>query len=383
MLQFKHFRSPLISPVLVVLVYSCSLRQNPVSKEEALNLAHKIERSMARRDAALLDNLFDEKSLEKRIAEEGGLFLDRSLIRGAVEGFVKSQFGKTVSQSMGKNGSYQLIKEYEKDNAQHILFRLIGESGAVNYHDYLLVKKEEEVKAADVYIYISGENLSKTLAGALQLVAKDMSKADIEKLTSMNNIRELLANGEYEKADSLYNELPAMFKKEKAYQLVHVRICSRLDNDRYIKAMLEYKSLFPNDPNMYLMMVDAYMLQKDYARALESVNKLDSLIDKDPYQDYQRGLLYRIMKDTTHEMASFERLHAKMPDFKKGTVELMETYLAAGQQEKVVRLLSQAKDSNYLNEANFAVIYSYHPELEKEMKADSIQKAGQDKGRTK
>jgi hypothetical protein len=143
---------------------------------------------------------------------------------------------------------------------------------------------------------------------------KDATKKD---LTTTDNIRDLISQDEYAKASQEYEKLPASIKKEKAYQLMHVSIQSHLSNESYIGALNEYKALFPNDPNMYLLMIDAYTLQKNYPMALESVNKLDSIVGKDPFQDYERGLIYKLMDDTANERICLERLHRNMPDFQK------------------------------------------------------------------
>ena len=359
----------LLFPALVL--YSCSIPETPVTKAEALALGRRIERSAVNRDYTLLNNIFDEKALSRRISSEGGLFMSKDVIKGALEGFQQGQYGKAVIDALGKSGTYEMIKQYEKDKKQHILFRLYGD-GNVNYHDYELVKRDEAIKAADVFIYISGENLSKTIADALQLTNVNMPKEDIEKINKIKSIKSFMSRDENEKALEVYNELPDVVKKEKAYQMIHIRICSKLDNEKYVQALNEYRALYPKDPNMYLMMVDAYVLQKDYPMALESVNKLDSLIDKDPYQDYQRGLLYLLMKDTTKAQESFERLHVNMPKFRKGTVELMETYLYKDNTAKAIQLLKQARDSNYLDQENLETIYSYHPDLKRIMEKDNI-----------
>jgi len=353
------------------LLHACTVPEHPPTKEEALALAHKIERSTVNRDPSVLNNIFDEKAIQRRITAEGGLFLNKDLIKGAMDGLRQNQFGKSIINGMDQDGSYKLIKQYEKDGKQHILFRLYG-NGSVNYHDYELIKRDETVKAADIFIYLSGENFSKTIADALKMTNENLPKEDLEKLNSVKTIKVLMAQKEYEKANQAYEELPASLKKIKVYQLLHITITINLNNDIYIKALNEYKSLFPNDPNMYLMMVDAYTLEKNYPMALQSVNKLDSLIDKDPYQDYLRGLLYRLMKDTIRSQEYLERLHTNMPTFKKGTIQLMETYLLENKLASAIRLIKQALDSNYLDQKNLTAIYSYHPDLKKLMEEDSL-----------
>ncbi|HVU57841.1 MAG TPA: hypothetical protein VHD83_22420 [Puia sp.] len=366
-------RSYALLLILILFLGSCSMPEHPVSKEEAMKLAHRIEYSATRHDYSVLNNIFDEKELSRRISAEGSLFMSRALVKGAIEGFQQGQYGKAVIDAMGKDGTYELIKQYEKDKKQHILFRLNGDGG-VNYHDYELVKKDDAIRAADVFIYMSGENISKTIADALQLTSQNIPKEDLDKINKVKTIKALMAKGDNEEALKLYDELPDAIKKEKAYQLIHIRLTSKLDNDKYIQALNEYRALFPKDPNMYLMMVDAYALEKNYPKALEAVNKLDSLIDKDPYQDYERGLIYLLMKDTVHAQQCLERLHANMPKLNKGTVELMETYYYTHDEDKAAHLIREAKDSSYLTEQNLEVLYSYHPDLKKRMEK------GQSKG---
>jgi tetratricopeptide (TPR) repeat protein len=325
----------LLSLCAAVALGSCQPPEPPVSNAEALALAHRIERSIGKHDTTLLNRIFDEKALSQRVGEASGIFLSRSLISNAVKGIEKGGLGSKVVHAMGEQGTYQLIRQYEKEGRQHILFRLYGGEG-INYHDYELVKRDEGVKAADLYVYTSGENISKTLANALVRLNKDATNKD---LATTDNIRALMDQGDYDKAGAEYEKLPQNFKKEKAYQLMHVRILSHLSNEKYIGALTEYKSLFPQDPNMYLLMVDAYTLQKNYPMAMESVNKLDSLLGKDPFQDYERALIYKLMEDTAHEQLCLERLHRTMPDFSKGTDELIALYFSTRQPDKAKALL--------------------------------------------
>lgn len=310
------------SLIFVLTLHSCSIPDRPVSREEALALAHRIERSVTQHDYSLLNRIFDEKAFAGRVAKAGGVFLKKELIQEAMEGFHKREFGKQVFDALGDDGSYELIKQYEKDHKQHILFRLY-DGNSFNYHDYELIKREDEsVKAGDLFVYLSGENLSKTFADALLHVIKDLPKEELEKLDQIKTMNSLIAQRNYEKASRYYDELPASLRKTKSYQLIHITICQSLSNEKYLQAINEYRSLYPHDPNMYLMMVDAYTLQENYPMALESVNKLDSLIDKDPYLDYQRGLLCLLMKDTARALGYLEQLNKNMPAFKKGTLML-------------------------------------------------------------
>ena len=339
MLPLDRQKTFLLCLCASLVFHACQLPEPPVSKEEALALGHRIERTIAKHDTSLLNHIFDERALSKRVGDAmGNSFLNRAMISGAVKGIEKSGLGNRVVHAIGEEGSYQLVHQYEKDGRQHILFRLFGGEG-VNYHDYELVKRDDQVKAGDIYIYTSGENISLTLANALSRLNKDATNKDV---TRSNNVRDLLDQEEYQKANDEYEKLPPAFKKEKAYQMIHVRIESHLGTDQYIAALNEYRALFPHDPNMYLLMIDAYTLQKNYPMALESVNKLDSLVGKDPFQDYERGLIYKMMEDTADQRICLERLHRNMPDFQKGTIELAAFYYANHQPDKGKALMQLA-----------------------------------------
>lgn len=331
-MQPTNRRKSILLCLCAALVFdACQPPEAPVGKEEALALGHRIERSVGRHDTTLLNHIFDEKAMARRVGEamNGGL-LSRAMISSAVKGLVQGGLGAKVVHAIGEEGSYQLVREYEKDGRQHLLFRMFGGEG-VNYHDYELVKRDDQVKAGDLYVYTSGENISRTLANALERLNKDGSKKDI---ATTDNVRDLLDRDEFQKAKVEYEKLPPNLKKEKAYQMMHVRIESHLATDEYVAALNEYRGLYPNDPNMYLLMVDAYTLQKDYPKALESVNKLDSLIGKDPFQDYERGLIYKLMEDSANERICLERLHRNMPGFQKGTSELVAFYFSHDQPNK-------------------------------------------------
>jgi len=359
--------------ILPTLFQGCTMQEKKqVTKEEATAFARRIERSVEHGNPVLLDNIFDEEGFGKRVASDGNRILNTELQNGAIEGLKAAHFGQQILQSIGKKGTYRLVKRYVKDNREHLLFRLYGD-GSVNYHDYELVKRDDDIKAIDIYIYLSGENLSKTFSQALMMMQNkmpDMSRGDMEKVNKIKTIKTLIAQKNYTKAGEYYDELPANFKKQKLFQLIHVQIGSGLGNEQYASALNEYKSLFPDDPNMYLMMVDAYVLQKDYPKALEAVNKLDSIINKDPFQDYYRGLMYKLMLDTAQSLACFERLHAYMPEFSGGTVELVTVYLKTGNMDKAVAVVRKGRDDKSLSPETVDALYELHPDLQKAMQKD-------------
>ena len=295
--------------LLPVLFHACTPPEPPISAAEALTFAKKVERSITQQNPTLLDNIFDAGWFGRQVTAASGNTLKASTVSEAVKDIRKAHFGQRILSIVGKDGTYLLLRQYEKDHRQHLLFRLYGDAG-INYHDFELVKVDDQIKAIDVYIYQTGENFSKTIADLLILVDADRpntTKEDKEKSRLTNRLRKLIGKKEFEAARDCYDSLPVSYKHQKAYQLYHIQIGSQLGDSLHSKSLLEYQALFPNDPSLYLLMINAYILQKQYPLALTAIDKLDSTLGKDPFQDYYRGLVYSRMKDSARALTCLDR----------------------------------------------------------------------------
>lgn len=359
-----------IGCLLIVLFAACAEPENPVTPEEATQFARSIEGSMKRQNAAKFNQAFDPETLVERIKKNAKFKINAIMLSGVADGLKSGQLGTQLVQSMGKGGSYELVKHYEKDKKQHLVFRLYGEDGKINYHDMELVKKKKQVKVADMYIYLSGEDLSTTLAQTLIMMDDhfdSMDKKDREQLSNIKKIRKLLNEGKHTEADQLYQQLPAVLKEQKIIKIAHIEIASELGDEAYMQALDDYERSYPNAPNLYLMKIDAHILRKDFKGAMNAVNKLDSLIDKDTFLDYYRGLVCKLMDDKEGQNLYFERLVTNKPDFGPGMVELVVLHMENKETEKAVLVAKKIKAGNKENSRHMETLYQLYPELEKKM----------------
>jgi hypothetical protein len=354
----------------VLFVTACSEQEKPVTKQEASEAAVALTKSMAHHDASVLNEMLDFDALEKRVMDESGHKLKPAFVTGAFSSLRSGDFGLQIARSLGEKGTYELVKQYEKNNHQHLIFRLYNE--LLNYHDFELVKKGKEVKIADIFIYTTGENLSYTLAQSLLSMSDQpdaVGKLGAPELRKIQLLKNYIHDKEYEKADALYKSLPVVIREQKLYKILQIQIASGLGNDQYLKALTNFQQEYPDAPNMYLLMLDAYFLNKDYAGALKCVNNLDTLINKDPFLDYYRGLIYKLEKDHTNRLASLERLHQNMPDFSSGTVELINVYAEDQQWDKAVALTQQYRKNKNADTTLLAGLYLLHPDFKKKIDA--------------
>lgn len=356
--------------VLCVLFFiGCTEPEQPVTKEEAVKFAVSLTNAVRGHNGDRFTELLDRESFEKRIMSESGDKLQRSMVKEAVDKIKSGAFGKQIIQSLGEKGTYRLVKQYEKDHRQHLIFRLYNEE--INYHDLELIKKHGTVKIADVFVYVTGENLSYTLAQALLSVTEDMatgSPVEQKDLKKIARIRKYVLEGKHQQANQLFIELPQELREQRLFKIINIQIASGLSNEQYLAAMNSFQHDYPDAPNIYLIMLDAYFLNEDSHGALRCVNGLDSLINKDPFLDYYRAIAYRLEDDIDNQITCLERLHKNMPEFGNGTRLLVNAYLQDNKIEKAValnRIYQQRKD---VDTAFIETLYILFPEFEKKMK---------------
>jgi tetratricopeptide (TPR) repeat protein len=352
--------------LLIIFSSGCLTPERNVTKQESLDFAKNLEASVTERNPNVFNNIFDARTLIQRIEKAGNGKLNDKMLADIPAALKKRRMGDELIQSVGKNGMYQLVKSYEKNGKQHLVFRVYGDDG-LNYQDIELMHAGKEIKAADMYIYLTGENFSKSLADIFLQLGNyyDGAPGDTSFVKTITSIRKHIVNEEFEKALSLFEKLPDTLRKQKLFQLMHVHVTAKLDNDVYKKALDEYESLFPNEPGMYILFLEIHFSHEEYKEALNDVNKMDSLINKDPFLDYYRGLIYKQMKDISKERSCFENLYKNLPSFGSGIVELIDIYATAGEIEKAKALAKVYRNNKKLNQEKLSIMYLMYPELKK------------------
>lgn len=348
---------------------ACSEPEKPVTKEEAAKVATAITRAIARQDADRFNDLLDIDAIENRIRDQAGSKASRQLIGGATKTLRSGDYGKEIVRTVGNKGTYELVKQYEKDKHQHLIFRLYNDQ--LNYHDYELIKKRDQVKIADIFVYTTGENISTTLAETIRFADEHEAAANLPEntLANVQLMKKNIHEGNYETADSIFKSLPAVIRQQKVYKIIYIHIASELGNDRYLAALNKLQQEYPDAPNMYLLMIDAYLLKKDFDAAQKCVNRLDSFINKDPFLDYYRALICKQNMDNVNRMTYLERLHRNLPRFEIGTAELLFAYVEDEKWDKAVPLTLEYQKSKKADKEFLETLYLFYPNFKKKVDA--------------
>ena len=348
----------LISTLTALLFFTSTvLADTNITDQEALDYAKQIEQSVIAEDADFLNNLFDKDVFTQLILKR--MDKPEPYMKTAIHsGIDNIKMGDRIISAVKDDGFYRLVKLYEKDGTKHLLFRLYTGS-ALNYHDMELVKGKKSLKVADLYIYLSGESMSYSMGELLNRLM------DSKNATAYNigEVAAFVKSGQYNLAASAYKRLDKKIKDSKIAQIINLQILSGTGEEKkYLNALGRYQKMYPNDPSLPLVLVDYHILKGQYTLALDDINSLDDAINKDPFLDYHRGIIYNNMKDSTSALVCFERLYKNMPEFKDGMLELLVNYLLRHKYDEAKPLIADYK--NKYGDSDFKILTIAYPDFE-------------------
>ncbi|TWT30198.1 hypothetical protein KOR34_47560 [Posidoniimonas corsicana] len=264
-------------------------------------------------------------------------------------------FAGQVCQSGGVGSQYRLVRLHTRDGREHALFRLSGGDG-LNYHDFRLSLQNGRVLADDIYVYMSGEYLSETIYRTLLPAAQQFSKNWVQKLAGgdrafIENFEKLQEMNISEpdgarRALRIYRELPRDMQEIKSVQILRYHAASMVGNRELLEALDDFERLFPGDPALALLSLDALAIRKQYEQALQAIDELDRSVGGDPYLDVYRCSINLEMGD----LEAAERYARELLEFDPDNAELqfgLVSVLLAQENHAAVLAALQEMDRDY------------------------------------
>lgn len=212
-----------------------------------------------------------------------------------------------VRKQIRDGGRYSLVRVYKSGKEVRALFRLVGADESLNYHDYILTESGDgRIRAEDIHIYIAGESVSETMNRFFLQFAAEMDSSLMTRLSGrqkkllkhMSKIQQMAASfraGNARRTLSLYKQLPSELRTMKAVMLYRVMASGRVGDDSlYVDAIRDFRNQYPKDASLNLLLIDYYVLKKDYPAALKSIDALDKQLGGDPFLDSHRAGVHRL-----------------------------------------------------------------------------------------
>jgi hypothetical protein len=251
----------------------------------------------------------------------------------------ESGFSGQILQNVATGGSFRFLRVRELDGQKSVLFRLIGPSG-VNYYELLLSNESERLKADDIYIFLSAEKLTQTMRrAALPLAEVDgptglrqLTKTDVallENYQKFSQMTELVQGQRSAEGMAIYRELPPELQRDKNVLLMRYQAAVGLGEEETVAALDDFRRYHPNDVGLDFMLIDYFVAKKEYAKALESVDRLGQAVGGDAYLDSLRAKIALQQGDGAAALQLAEKAVAAVPDLTGPRFTLIEVLLAA------------------------------------------------------
>jgi tetratricopeptide (TPR) repeat protein len=320
------------------------------TEKECREFAAKLEAALKEGDGAFLDQSLDMDAILGAAAE--GLEVDaatRALFENGLRGTFRP--GEKIQQITRGTGSYRLLRLHEFGGRPCALFRLVGDSSGVVYHELALAATAAgRLVITDIYVLNTGEWISATFRRGLLAMAQQAQSGALDKLSGWENdfvknldnlqaIRLLMKAGKFAEALKSWLELPESLRRDKNLLMMRLQIAHELGERQYLSAINDFQKAFPDDPSLHLSLIDGCLFMKKYAEAQAAIDRVDKAVGGDPYLNVLRaGVLIEQQKFDEAKVFAQKTADAE-PTLIDGHFTLLTIALAQQDHKETARLL--------------------------------------------
>lgn len=276
---------------------------DPVSADEAAELARRFEAAVEPCDGAKVSVLLDIDNVIRRAVKGSGVKPDeeRELYKGMK--MAAPRIGESLCMDFPGDSNFTLLRIRDDGGKPRPLFRNLSAKG-VNYFELELgkSKKDKQVHIIDMYIYLSGENLSETFAQlARASIGALRAGDDVSEFGDIVRARKL---GDDDEARRLMARLPPRVRNSKQVLLMELQLVPAEHPD-YLHVVEKIEREYPGDPAIDMVSIDGFFLRKEVGKLLAILDRLDRRVGGDPYLGYLRANAY-LLEPTAANLAAAE-----------------------------------------------------------------------------
>lgn len=299
----------------------------PPTEDEAREYARKLEQVVVAGDVNGFARLYRLSELIERSVSDLGIsdrdrrtFLDRAN---------KSVIDDTLTPLMAElraGGRFTLLRIRTVDGRVSALMRVLDAQGSLNYHEVFIVRfPDGEIGAEDIHYAATGERGSQTLRRIVLQLLSEQNRTLLDRLTghervyteNMSRIESLFRlyrEKKFREVLAVFRALPVQLQKDKVLQVHAIGAAGQIgDDDEYLRQMEAFRTNHSNDPAADFMLMDFFLLKKQYDACLAAIDRIDRAVGGDPYQSVLRGGTLAAAGRYPEARAAIERAIAAEP----------------------------------------------------------------------
>lgn len=247
-----------------------------------------------------------------------------------------------------KNGDFYNFVSYHfdpVDKTYHLIFRYYSEKHGLDYHDYRILKQQDNLIVDDVFIYSTSQKLSETLKlfylseipkGYLSDFSK---KPEYKYILMLKNFVDASNANDLKKA---YKHITLLNKslnyKDRFTAMLKLEISREVSDEAYFESMEDVLSHFTIDPSTNLSAIRYHYLNKDYEAVFKSINSIQNHTN-DTFLDFEKGNLAFAANNFESASIFYKNMIENYPNFHLPKFSLLVIYEQEQAFKKAIHLL--------------------------------------------
>lgn len=370
------FQKLLFSAVAALGLTGCSTKIEKPASAELARLAGDIESYQQRRDPTLLNSIFSEAAFDREVEKRNGGRLGVDARISVEDRLSMKKLGSELLQVLGQPGRYKVLRSFQDSRGRHLLFRMLTNDGQLDYHDYLIVKADGELKAADFYDYFTGMWVSEKVLYNTAIRSDggrilSGNKQFGEQREHLKAIQQQLEAEKYRSALAGIKALPGSIRSLPFAVRMTLEAAEGLRDDSLYLETLNASS--PHYDSRWSLMVMTTCLQTGrYNKALQALETLDRVVGGDPYLDYYRGPILYSLGHQDAFITAVQRLLDYEPAIPEIYIPYMEVLLQERRFKEIGEAIRTYRGQLDFEQSSLDSFLAARPEI-----PDSLRRAGQ------
>ena len=374
--------------LILIVVFLRSFGYSQTHIDSAMfQLGNSIETSFYNSDTALFNELFDFEAFFENIIREDSSNYDLRMFNKGFKNALRNKFAGSLMKLINQDDYYNFINYSDDDEGNYYLrFRLFSESG-LNYHEYFIPASENKpYKISDVFIYTTGEYFSETFNrvydfSSRSVISNDKTHKDsvlmqtVIIISMFTNLRE---QGKIKEAAALLNQMPESdFKESKIFLIFKLSVTDINDTESYLQILEEFMHKFPDNPTIYLLGIDYFLLTEQYDRAHEMIDNIYDMTEDD-FLDFYKGSICNKSGDFENAEKYLIKLLADYPYLFEGYEMIISVQIKQKKYNESVLLLDKIIEYFEINKDELTgMIKEFYPSLYKSRPFKNWKKSNQ------
>jgi tetratricopeptide (TPR) repeat protein len=361
-MPFNINRTSIILLTIVLFTGSIDLSYGQVDKEmKGWMLGGELEKVYYEGDQEAFNSLFDMEYIYGQILEESEEPSVVTFNEGIKsEGVTQGLWNELIYQI--QNGTYyNYVGHKTYDDRIEVLFRLFSDSG-LNYHNYIFHQVEEEYKIKDVFLYITGEYFTESLATAFRNIFASMNGAtdnleiDYTTMIRLTEVNNLLQEGKNEEAIRIIEEeIDKKYQNHRKVLIFKLRALNDVTSEDYLDVVDKLSKMTDVKSTLFLLGIDRYFIVGEYDESMKMVDSL-GMLTGDAMLDHYRGNIYLAQGRIDEAIVSFQRLKDNFPYLPESYDNLVDLYYQLMEYEKAFKILKEAHLNIQLSKSELSSI---------------------------